>query len=766
MGILTNTARWVEDFFGSDNTGKDLPRPPGSVATAPTLDMKMAGMNMANIIPAMYESWGAYGYMPSMSWYQIANMYVSWTYAASNKKATTLASLPVQLFRYEKKGTGKTVDPVSLKYLLRGKSFDHSEEQKVLNQVGVKKVSIDEHPALSLLNDPNPDMVRSNFWQLMCIHLFLNGGVGIYKAKQFLGNPTELHILPTTWTGNFKPIPGGGKDAISGYKLIDLDRQVDFTPDEAFWPHFPSLRNPFECMSPLKANLYGFNLDQYMLQQMSAFYKNGAMFSNVLSTDQVLSQDVYDDIKQQVQNYQGAKNAGQMFVAHGGMEFKNPVTQTARESMVTEIERMVREKILAGEDVSEGKLGLTSQQNKANLEVVNENYFNEAIRPAAILLTEYFDKFLVRNYDPRLSFEFIYPSFEDRAAKLEERKAYLDRGKNTINEFREQDGEAPVPWGDVPLITSSMMPLGERPEPVAPITEKPTVEGDDEDGKAFSGIKNKAFWTPEKKALAWKRFDRLARGYEPLFVRAAMKHFKEVQSSIIDNLESQGVKVKTELASRSRQHKLEYMAEHKDRLDSFVPDKLTLKTSLKKQFKDIYEQTLKGSADNRADQLGIELSFNVNDPRVEQWLGTRLETFSENVSQATIKKTKEILREAFANGDGLVNMADQLKDYFTGNEERAHTIARTESVAAYNRGDIEAVNQLGINLKKVWLAEPTARPTHAEAGDRYSEDGDPGPIDIDEIFEVGSDRMVAPGNGSEAGENVNCRCSLVYVRGD
>jgi hypothetical protein len=136
------------------------------------------------------------------------------------------------------------------------------------------------------------------------------------------------------------------------------------------------------------------------------------------------------------------------------------------------------------------------------------------------------------------------------------------------------------------------------------------------------------------------------------------------------------------------------------------------------------------------------------------------------VSETTIKNTKEILRESFADGEGIVKMSDRLKDYFTGNENRAHVIARTESVAAYNKGDLEAVEQLGINLKKVWLAEPTARPTHAEAGERYGEDGEPGPIETDAIFEVGTDKMIAPGNGSEAGENVNCRCSLVYVRAD
>jgi hypothetical protein len=114
-------------------------------------------------------------------------------------------------------------------------------------------------------------------------------------------------------------------------------------------------------------------------------------------------------------------------------------------------------------------------------------------------------------------------------------------------------------------------------------------------------------------------------------------------------------------------------------------------------------------------------------------------------------------------------MSEDLRDIFDGGETyRAELIARTETTAAYNKGDLESVNQLGLGERvgKIWLAEPddATRETHSEAGERYSDgtDDDGSIMTVDKLFKVGTDEMTAPGNGQEAKECVNCRCGLVY----
>ena len=95
---------------------------------------------------------------------------------------------------------------------------------------------------------------------------------------------------------------------------------------------------------------------------------------------------------------------------------------------------------------------------------------------------------------------------------------------------------------------------------------------------------------------------------------------------------------------------------------------------------------------------------------------------------------------------------------------RGPLIARTETIAAVNFADVDAVEQSGVadKLQKHWLSsrDGAVRDTHLAAENRYAEKG----IGVDELFEVGEDVMVAPGNGSVAAENVNCRCTLTYSR--
>ena len=145
-----------------------------SAATAP-----IAGTvegEMQNIIPAMYSAFGAYGWQQAITWYQLSQMYVSWEYTATEKIARTLAALPAKLFRYEN-SQGKNVKPYYAKSLmfndLSKQMHPVAAAHKMKKDHGVKRIEIDDHPFLDLVNEPSQDMVRYNFWRMLCIHLEL-----------------------------------------------------------------------------------------------------------------------------------------------------------------------------------------------------------------------------------------------------------------------------------------------------------------------------------------------------------------------------------------------------------------------------------------------------------------------------------------------------------------------------------------------------------------------------------------------------------------
>ncbi len=105
-------------------------------------------------------------------------------------------------------------------------------------------------------------------------------------------------------------------------------------------------------------------------------------------------------------------------------------------------------------------------------------------------------------------------------------------------------------------------------------------------------------------------------------------------------------------------------------------------------------------------------------------------------------------------------MADAIAEHAFGGEvtkARAVTIARTESVAAMSRGGLlgakDVRDRLGMTVKKAWLtAGMDARPLHLQAEAA-------GFVDLESDFGVGAEQ---PGGLGIAGEDVNCRCTLVY----
>jgi len=186
---------------------------------------------------------------------------------------------------------------------------------------------------------------------------------------------------------------------------------------------------------------------------------------------------------------------------------------------------------------------------------------------------------------------------------------------------------------------------------------------------------------------------------------------------------------------------------------------------LRPLFEELTESVLVDGAEEALSSLGVGVTFDPKDKRVQAWLGDRLDMFSEEVSGTSFEAIDRVLRAGFAEGQSLPVIADELRTMFAAwDKYRAPLIARTETVSALNRGSLEGVRQSGVadELKKGWLTagDEQVRDTHVAAGVAYGKS----PIPVDEDFSVGADSMPHPGGGSLAEENINCRCAVSYVR--
>ena len=129
----------------------------------------------------------------------------------------------------------------------------------------------------------------------------------------------------------------------------------------------------------------------------------------------------------------------------------------------------------------------------------------------------------------------------------------------------------------------------------------------------------------------------------------------------------------------------------------------------------------------------------------------------EGISKTSKDKIKSLIQKGVQDGLGVDEIARNIRSG-VGSMQRATLIARTEVIAASNRGSIEGARATGLPMKKVWLSTPDerTRPEHVSVQ----------PVEtIDALFRVGNDDMKYPGdisNGASPSNTINCRCAVGY----
>lgn len=146
----------------------------------------------------------------------------------------------------------------------------------------------------------------------------------------------------------------------------------------------------------------------------------------------------------------------------------------------------------------------------------------------------------------------------------------------------------------------------------------------------------------------------------------------------------------------------------------------------------------------------------------QQWLSRESSTKVVGITNTTLNQIRLAFDAGFADFATGTEVAKLIVKKTGGviARTRAITISRTETHAASQVGSVEAMKSTNIPAKKVWVSaeDERTRETHISADSRYHDN----PIGMDETFTVGGDSMTAPGLGSDAAENINCRCIVTY----
>lgn len=152
----------------------------------------------------------------------------------------------------------------------------------------------------------------------------------------------------------------------------------------------------------------------------------------------------------------------------------------------------------------------------------------------------------------------------------------------------------------------------------------------------------------------------------------------------------------------------------------------------------------------------VGISFDVRNPRVVDFINSKVFKFSFETNQTTLNDLRKTLSEGLRAGDGIPQLKKRVTSIYDDiRGYRAERIARTETCSAYNFGTFESYKQSGVVKGKQWLSahDNLVRDEHIRLdGEKQL---------LDNRFSNG---LMYPGdpNGA-AGQIINCRCAMTAI---
>lgn len=157
-------------------------------------------------------------------------------------------------------------------------------------------------------------------------------------------------------------------------------------------------------------------------------------------------------------------------------------------------------------------------------------------------------------------------------------------------------------------------------------------------------------------------------------------------------------------------------------------------------------------------ELGLELTFNVQDPNIIRAIERQVQSFAEEVNETTWNALRDSLAEGVQAGESIPKLEERVVEIMQDRiRSSGETIARTETTHASTTGTLETWRQSGVVKQKQWLAalDARTRETHVAAHGQI--------VGLDEYFQVGAAEGPGPGDLNDVSEVANCRCTVVAI---
>lgn len=536
----------------------------------------------------------------------------------------------------------------------------------------------------------------------------------------------------------------------------------------------------FYGLSPLESCWDAVNYQDKEARFNEIFWKEGARLQGAFivkeQLDKEQAQQLYLSIKK---NTKGVSNMLKDLILSGGMDYKQ-LGVAAKDQQIIERLQMSIEEILSAYRVPPGVVGLLQFSNYSNMEVQERLLWKNAIIPMLTRITEALNKNPLMSENGALYFEhdlsgisILQDNLKDKA---ELGKVLIESGQWTQNEVRTEiwdkppssDGDVlkPVIQNTNPLISLSSQVIDQKSLPAKKKDEQP--------------LPINPHWTlsDESARLHAKAFDDELESNDNEFMKVMQGHFKDQNEQIQKNIrvlirESGGspkiedfVKIVSGLGDEAERLKTALKDPMSKVLKKFGEREFK---KLENKVKSLSRMTTKADGDDlrrRQSQL-LQPEFDFSDPGLQKYLIERPYGVAGVVDQKTLEDLRIAIAEEIKRGGTYADISEVVSEYFGGIESyRAMRIARTETASAANYAiEKTYVQNSDVVWGKRWVTanDDLVRDSHIESGIQPSVNGEP-ITTLEDDFVLGSGVQTPRPQGSgEAGEDINCRCTISAV---
>lgn len=294
------------------------------------------------------------------------------------------------------------------------------------------------------------------------------------------GVPKEIWWMKPS---RFAPVVDS-QNYISDYAYSSVSGEViTFKPHEIVWQRYPNPLDEFAALAPMVAARLAADSAKAMQIANNQAVTNGLSIAGLVvppGQDKVVfTDDQAKDLEIALKRkFTGAKNAHKWAVLKHEARFL-PMQMSQKDAEYLGSLNMSFRQVCRAYGIPAALMGDLEHATLANLRELQRGAWEQTLIPDADFRAEEFEEqylplFKASGEPDHCEYDYSkIEALQESATEAWTREMQaLDRGGQTINEWRKSKGWAPVEWGDKPFMPANKGPLGDDNVPQLPASDK------------------------------------------------------------------------------------------------------------------------------------------------------------------------------------------------------------------------------------------------------------------------------------------------------